>query len=155
MSYKLAATDDFSFSLLYKKMHIIDEKLLQIFHLAKTFFSVFSKPRFAQIDNTRTQHLHYEVVHLDGKLNINNSARMKKKIFQALLNNKSILLEFTKLNFIDSSGIAILVESLHRANISGLKFVIVGADHLPLKMLELSRLDTVFELFNSIHDVKR
>ncbi len=87
-------------------------------------------------------------------MNISNSTLVKKELLKIILNKKSILLDFTKLNFIDSSGIATLVESFHKANALGLKFVIVGANNLPLKMLELSQLDKVFKLFNAIHDVK-
>ena len=72
----------------------------------------------------------------------------------ALVNEKSIILDFTQLNFIDSSGIATLVESLNITHASGLKLAIVGARNLPLKMLELTKLDKVFTLFNSIGDIK-
>ncbi len=155
MYYKLAAMNNLSFSIC-RKIRVIDDLLLQISRLAMTLFSIFYKPCPTEQNHglTRTQHLQYEVVHLDGDVKMSNSIIMKKEIFKVILDNKSILLDITKLNFIDGSGIAILIESLYRANASGLKFIIVGANNLPLKMLELTKLDNVFNLVNSIHDVK-
>jgi anti-sigma B factor antagonist len=152
MYYKLTAINDISFSLC-RKIHFIEEQLLHIFHLATTYIC---KSRSTQVHNTAscTQHLQYEIMYLDGEINMSNSTRMKKEILKIISNKKSILLDFTKLHFIDSSGIATLIETLHKANALGLNFVIVGANNLPLKMLELSQLDNVFKLFNSIHEVK-
>ena len=100
-----------------------------------------------------SQHLQFEILHFDGDVNMSNSTTLKKQLFKIVSNNKSILLDMTKLNFIDSSGIATLIEGFHKAQSSGLKFVIVGASNLPLKMLELSKLDQVFTLVNSIQDI--
>jgi anti-sigma B factor antagonist len=101
-----------------------------------------------------TQHLQYEIIHLVGEINFKNSAVMKKQLLEVISDQKSVLLDFTKLNFIDSSGIATLIETFNITAASGLKLSIVGAKNLPLKMLELTQLNKVFTLFDSIQDVK-
>jgi anti-sigma B factor antagonist len=152
MYYKLAEINDISFSLC-RKLFTIEEQLLQIFSSIIAFFSKSHSVR-TQSNECPVQHLQYDVLYLEGELDMNNSIVVKQQMLKTILNKQSILLDITKLNFIDSSGIATLIEVLHRANTSELKFVIVGANSLPLKMLELSQLDKVFKLFNSIHDVK-
>ena len=79
---------------------------------------------------------------------------MKKKLLNVISDQKSVLLDFTKLNVIDSSGIATLIEIFNIAATAGLKLHIVGANNLPLKMLELTQLNKVFTLFDSIQDIK-
>ncbi len=140
----------------FSKMHLIEKAFQHLARLTIGVLSIFDKK--SSIDSTtilsNTQHLQYEVFHLVGEVNINNSALMKKELLDTLTNHKSIILDFTKLDYIDSSGIAALIESLDFTHASGLKLAIVGAANLPLRMLELTKLDKVFRLFNSIQDIK-
>ena len=133
------------------------EKSLQLFsRIVFRMLSIFHKASSIELAKVskNTQHLQYEILHLVGDININNSALMKRDLLNVISNQKSILLDFTKLNYIDSSGIATLIESLNITSASGLKLAIVGANNLPMKMLELTQLDKVFTLFDSIQDVK-
>ncbi len=133
------------------------EKSWQLFsRIVFRMLSIFHKASSIELakGSKNTQHLQYEILHLVGDININNSALMKRDLLNVISNQKSILLDFTKLNYIDSSGIATLIESLNITSASGLKLAIVGANNLPMKMLELTQLDKVFTLFDSIQDVK-
>ena len=155
MQYNLEPVNGISiFS--YTKVTFIEDVLLQLTPLIKTIRSALHKNSSDKLTKTSnaSQHLQYEVLHFDGEVNMSNSTTLKKQIFNIISDKKSILLDMTKLNFIDSSGIATLIEGLHKAQSLGLKFVIVGASNLPLKMLELSQLDKVFTLFSSIQEVK-
>jgi len=156
MQYKLEPANGASTSC-FTKVLLIEKVLQYLSHLTKTICSVFYNISPSQLTtkSDHTQHLQYEVVRLNGEVNMRNSTLIKKEIFKIILNNKSVLLDMSKLNIIDSSGIATLVESLHKAHVEGLKYIIVGANNLPLKMLELSKLDKVFKLFNSIQDVQQ
>ncbi|NQZ79988.1 MAG: STAS domain-containing protein [Colwellia sp.] len=155
MQYKLESINSAS---IYSstRIVIIEDVLQQLTRITKTIKSVFHKDSSSESTklSNPSQHLQYEIFRFDGEVNMSNSITLKKQLFNIISNKKSILLDMTKLNFIDSSGIATLIEGLHKAQSSGLKFVIVGASNLPLKMLELSQLDKVFTLFNSIQEVK-
>ena len=133
------------------------EKTIQLLtRLSIRMLSLFYKGNSTKLSEVagNTQHLQYEIIHLVGEININNSALMKRELLEIISHQKSILLDFTKLKFIDSSGIATLIESFNITAGSGLKLAIVGANGLPLKMLELTQLNKVFTLFDSIQDVK-
>ena len=140
----------------HSKTPLIDKIINQLARLIMEIFSRFKKNNSSELSkiSNNTQHLQYEVYHLVGEVNIKNSALMKKELLKILGSQKSVILDFTKLDFIDSSGIATLIESLNITHASGLKLAIVGARNLPLKMLELTKLDKVFTLFNSLHDIK-
>jgi anti-sigma B factor antagonist len=133
------------------------EKTLHLLtRLSINVLSLFYKGKSIELQETpeNTQHLQYEIIHLVGEINFNNSAVMKKKLLNVISDQKSVLLDFTKLNVIDSSGIATLIEIFNIAATAGLKLHIVGANNLPLKMLELTQLNKVFTLFDSIQDIK-
>jgi len=155
MFHKLETVNGISTSY-FSKMYLIEKTFQHFVRLIIGILSIFDKN--SSVDSTtissNTQHLQYEVFHFVGEVNINNSALMKKELLNSLTNQKSIILDFTKLDYIDSSGIASLIESLNFSHVSGLKLVIVGATSLPLRMLELTKLDKVFTLFNSIQDIK-
>jgi len=138
------------------KMTLIENISQQLTRLTIGILSIFdgNNSIVSAKVSRNTQHLEYEVFHLVGEVNIHNSAYMKQELLDTLLKQKSIIVDFTKLDFIDSSGIATLIESLSIIHASGLKLAIVGANNLPLKMLELTKLDKVFTLFNSIQDIK-
>ena len=155
MIHKLETINGISISG-FTKMALIEKASQQLSHLTTRILSIFYKSDSCELStiSSNTQHLQYEVFHLEGEVNINNSALMKKELLSILVKQKSIILDFTKLNFIDSSGIATLIESFNITADSGLKLAIVGANNLPLKMLELTQLDKVFTLFDSIQDVK-
>ena len=155
MVHKLETVNGFSIVYL-SKSSLIDKTFHQLARLTMAIFSIFKKDNSSELSkiSSNTQHLQYEVFHLVGEVTFNNSALMKKELLKILDNQKSVILDFTKLDFIDSSGIATLIESLNITHASGLKLAIVGARNLPLKMLELTKLDKVFTLFNSIQDIK-
>lgn len=155
MLHKLETANGISISY-FSKMPLIEKAFQHLARLTIGVLSVFDKQSSRELTkiSSNTQHLQYEVFHLVGEVNINNSALMKKELLNTLTNHKSIILDFTKLDYIDSSGIATLIESLNITNTSGLKLAIVGAKNLPLRMLELTKLDKVFTLFNSIQDIK-
>jgi anti-sigma B factor antagonist len=138
------------------KVALVEKSIQLLTRLTMRMLSIFYKANSNELAKIpeNTQHLQYEVFHLVGEININNSALMKSELLKIIDNQKSILLDFTKLKFIDSSGIATLIESFNITADSGLKLAIVGANNLPLKMLELTQLDKVFTLFDSIQDVK-
>ncbi|MFT5294734.1 MAG: anti-sigma B factor antagonist [Colwellia sp.] len=140
----------------YTRVALVEKILQLLTRLSINLLSFFYKGNSIELTEVsdNTQHLQYEIIHLVGEININNSALMKRELLKVISQQKSIILDFTKLNFIDSSGIATLIESFNITTASDLKLAIVGANDLPLKMLELTQLDKVFTLFDAIQDIK-
>lgn len=101
-----------------------------------------------------SDHLHYKVLHLTGEVDLDNSSALRRMVLEILEDEHSLLADFTDLTYIDSSGVATFVEALNVARGKGLSFSIVGARDVPLQVLELSRLDSVFDLRDSLDDVR-
>jgi anti-sigma B factor antagonist len=60
------------------------------------------------------------------------------------------VVDFSELDYIDSSGMATLVEAFNRSKTKNLDFYIAGAKGAPLQVLKLTRLDSIFSLLDSI-----
>ncbi|TQV86094.1 STAS domain-containing protein [Exilibacterium tricleocarpae] len=101
-----------------------------------------------------SEHLHYRVLHLQGEVDLNNSPKLRDEVLSILEQGQSLLVDFTSLTYIDSSGIATLVEGLNVSKGKDLQFAIIGASGSPLQVLQLTRLDQVFPLAATLDDVR-
>ena len=100
------------------------------------------------------EHLQYCVLTLSGEVDLSNSSMIRQCLKDELNKDKSIIIDFTDLKYIDSSGMATLVEGLNQANAKGLKFFIAAANGAPLQVLELTRLNRVFTMVDAVSDIK-
>ncbi len=101
-----------------------------------------------------SRHLHYQVLHLHGEVDLNNSPKLREQVLDILEQGQSLLVDFAALTYIDSSGVATLVEGLNVSKGKSLQFGIVGAGGSPLQVLQLTRLDQVFPLFAALDEIK-
>lgn len=91
----------------------------------------------------------YQVVKLFGEVDLSNSRNIKQEIIKLIKSNNDVIVDFTHLQYIDSSGMASLVEAFNEAKENNTEFHIVGANGSPLQVLQLTRLNTVFNLADS------
>lgn len=101
-----------------------------------------------------SEHLHYKLLHLTGEVDLHNSSEVRSCLLNILNKNHSVIVDFSDLKYIDSSGMATLVEGLNMANKKELSLTIVGANGAPLQVLELTRLNQVFNIVESLSDIK-
>jgi anti-sigma B factor antagonist len=102
----------------------------------------------------QTAHLHYQLLKLTGEIDLHNSPQVRKQLLAILKQGNSVLVDFSELSYIDSSGIATLVEAFNLAKTNTLKLTIVGAVGAPLQVLELTNLNKVFPMVNALDDIK-
>lgn len=100
-----------------------------------------------------TDHNNYKLVHLLGEIDLSNSAEIREALLKLLNDNHSVIVSFAKLDYIDSSGMATLVEGLNIAKKKGLKLILAEATGAPLQVLELTRLNQVFTMVNTLDEV--
>lgn len=87
----------------------------------------------------------WQLIRLDGEVDLSWSGRVRDAIIAAL-ETDSVGVDLAAVSYIDSSGIAALVEGLQTARDSGRRFVLVATGKPVLAVLELARLDRVFTL---------
>ena len=88
------------------------------------------------------------VVKLQGDVDLEHSPKVRKTLLDAVAKAGGILVDLSEVTYIDSSGIACLVEALQTARSKGAGFGLVAVSMQAMRVLELARLDMVF----NIHD---
>ena len=88
------------------------------------------------------------LVRLCGELDHHNAAKIKEEVDRMIrsTNAVNIIFDFTELSFMDSSGIAVVINALRcMSRIDG-KLVLSGLADQPLKVFRTSGIDKLVEL---------
>ena len=101
---------------------------------------------------TTTQQDGFVIVGLHGDVDLHYSPEARKSILQQLNNNNNVLVDLSEVKYIDSSGVASLVEGFQLARSKQLQFGLVGVSEAAMQVLQLARLDRVFPIKNSVAD---
>ena len=101
-----------------------------------------------------SEHSNYSVLSLSGEIDLNESPNVRLQILKYINKDINLLIDLSTVEYIDSSGVASLVEGLQISRSKKLEFGLVGVSDSALQVLQLARLDTVFTLYNSLDDVK-
>ena len=92
----------------------------------------------------------YTILKIKGDVDLYSSPQVRKQIL-ALANKKhaNILVDFLEVTYMDSSGVATLVEALQLTNKNGGKLRLFNLGQPIKDVFELSRLDRVFEIYDN------
>ena len=85
-----------------------------------------------------------------GEVDLSWSAELRRAILDAVGAAPAVLVELTAVSYIDSSGIACLVEGLQHARGRRLEFGLAAVQASALQVLKLTRLDRVFPIHDSV-----
>ncbi len=94
----------------------------------------------------------FTVVMLKGDVDMGRSPQARKTILDSLELNRPLLVELSGVGYMDSSGVASLVEGLQQAKKRNLSFALAGAGQPVMNVLRLARLDRVFTIHATLAD---
>ncbi len=91
------------------------------------------------------------VIDLKGPVDIFSSPQMRSTILGSINAGEvpRVVINLNEVSRIDSSGVACLVEGLRLARLKKCRLILFGLKHPTKEVLELSRLDKVFEIRSS------
>lgn len=92
----------------------------------------------------------YSIVELTGDVDLSCSPEARKVILESLKSSRDTLVDMSSVSYIDSSGIASLVEGYQTAKKHDLKFGLIGVSDAAMSVLQLARLDKVFPIHESV-----
>ncbi len=98
------------------------------------------------------EHLGYSIVEMSGDIDLSCSPEARKIILECLAQRHDVLVDLSGVTYIDSSGVASLVEGFQTAKKGNLRFGLVGPSEPALNVLTLARLDKVFEIHPTIEE---
>ena len=87
------------------------------------------------------------LIRVVGEVDLYSSPELRKAILEAVPSVQGELaIDLGGVTYIDSSGVATLVEGLRSAREHGTRFALVTPSRAVMQVLELARLDTIFEV---------
>lgn len=92
------------------------------------------------------------VLAFEGDIDLQSSPEARSALLDAVAKNQPILVDLSQVGYIDSSGVASLVESFQAARKAGQSLVLVSVSDGAKRVLQLARLDKVFTICETIED---
>lgn len=90
------------------------------------------------------------VVALAGEIDLQHSPAVRRRLMELMFERRDVLVDLAQVAYIDSSGIASLVEAYQMARKNATRFVLVAVSQPVLRVLQLARLDKVFTLADTV-----
>ena len=91
------------------------------------------------------------VLHAQGRLTIEDVRGLKRSLEQGWrMSITRIVLDLSECPYVDSSGIALLVDTLNRSRKEKKTFFLAGPSPQVQSVLQLTKLDKIFKIFPSV-----
>lgn len=94
----------------------------------------------------------YSVIKLSGEIDLQRSAETRRCLLEGLNQGQSMLVDLSAVEYIDSSGLASLIEGYQMAREHALCFVLISVSAIAMRRLRLTHLDRVFPIYASADD---
>ncbi len=92
------------------------------------------------------------VISFEGDVDLQSSPRAREALLECVSRNRPVLVDLSRVNYIDSSGVASLVEALQNARKRGTDLFLVSVSETAMRVFKLARLETVFTIFDTIDE---
>jgi len=89
-----------------------------------------------------------EVIHLALEIDLDSSPSVREQIKKSLNNSKTVHVDLSKVGYIDSSGIACLIEGMQIAKKSAKEFALINVSNEVIKVIKLAHLDKIFKILS-------
>lgn len=91
------------------------------------------------------------VLPLDGEIDLHVSPRVALSLGQMVKNKPAkLVVDLTRVTYIDSSGLAVLIDAMQGVEEYGGIFAIAGMQETVRSIFEIARLDQVFRIFPDV-----
>ena len=91
------------------------------------------------------------VLPLEGEIDLHVSPRIAASLNQMVATKpKQLVVDLSQVSYIDSSGLAVLIEGMQNVAAYGGKFSLAGLQDSVRPIFEIARLDQVFEIYPTV-----
>jgi anti-sigma B factor antagonist len=92
-----------------------------------------------------------DVLSLEGEIDLHVSSRVAISLRQMIAKKpKKLLVDLSRVTYLDSSGLAVLIEAMQNVEQYGGTFAIVGVQEAVRIIFDIARLDQVFRIFPDV-----
>ena len=87
---------------------------------------------------------------VSGDIDFANSPEVRQSVLREIRENRTsrVVVNLSQVHYIDSSGVASLIEGLKASRDLGSRFILIGLSAPAREVLQLSRLIKVFEVYD-------
>ena len=93
-----------------------------------------------------TEEGNISTVHLDGEIDMDVTEKAKEIIMPLIEAKKEVHLNLKEVQYMDSSGISVLIESHQKANEMGKKVILKDISKSVLKVIMMAKLEQILNL---------
>jgi anti-sigma B factor antagonist len=90
-----------------------------------------------------------KIVDVEGDIDLGTSPDLRRTLFDALLEAPRLALNMAAIRYIDSSGIATLIEVLRDSQRRNKRFVLFGLSPAVLQVFHLTHVVRIFQVFQT------
>jgi anti-sigma B factor antagonist len=96
----------------------------------------------------------FTILYVEGLIKLGESAEFFSSALENVLKNEStnVIIDFTKIDYIDSTGIGELVGYLGKFTTQNRKLILVNPSERIQRLLKLAKLDAVFKIYEKEED---
>src|SRR5881398_2981184 len=92
-----------------------------------------------------------KVIPLEGEIYLHISPRVTSTLNSAVnAKPRNLVIDMENVSYIDSSGLAVLIEAMQKVEKYGGKFALAGLQESVKPIFEIARLDQVFQIYPDV-----
>jgi anti-sigma B factor antagonist len=111
----------------------------------------FATPQFDLTEEDLDERTH--VIAVRGEIHVTTAPEFSRRLNEAIARGKtSVVLDLSAVEFIDSTGLSVLLNGLRRVTRAQGRLALVCANPTVLRLFEITKLDTTFDIRQSRED---
>jgi anti-sigma B factor antagonist len=111
----------------------------------------FATPQFDLTEEDLDERTH--VIAVRGEIHVTTAPEFSRRLNEAIARGKtSVVLDLSAVEFIDSTGLSVLLNGLRRVTRAQGRLALVCANPTVLRLFEITKLDTTFDIRTSRED---
>lgn len=93
------------------------------------------------------------VIHVKGEIHVSTAQEFAQRLDEAISQDATaIVLDLTEVEFIDSTGLSVLLTGLRSVTLRGGRLALAISNPTVLRLFEITRLDTTFDIEPTLGD---
>lgn len=93
------------------------------------------------------------IIELEGEVDVYTAPQLKQQLVRLLESDtKELVVDLTKVDYLDSTALGVLIGGLRRMRERDGNMVLVCPSPRILRVFEITGLDKIFEIYNSLDD---
>ncbi len=101
------------------------------------------------LEMRRDRHANTTILSLSGEVDLHVSGELRQALLNELSQDRDVLIDMEGVGYIDSSGIASMIEGFQRARKAGRRFALARVPESAMRVLRIAQLDRVFLLLDT------